>query len=430
MTTAILSTLYYNNTKSTDVQQKNFLSFIEFLTQYRLLEHTYICEISTSGQSNLPINLANHHLIHNPDPLWHKECGINFLLNLLPPKYKKVIIMDCDIQFTDPEWFDKTNKLLDKHLMVQPYEYIQYNGPQEPLIDNFYPSMVKHLTRSNLIDVGNPGAAIAYRRSYLRKIGGLFDQCLVGGADTINIMPFYDNDFIQLSALDRVCHDIKHKILKYREKCIRVINKSSFKRCSYIKDCIALHSFHGYLKNRSYGSRYNLINKLSFNKHFYKDHNGFYRIKDNDKDSDILRKNLDQFFDSRLPSEETYNKPIVFNTNKYGMSDNIFWLSDLDIFTFKNISKIKLHFHKKPEKPLRYIKFYHQKEEIHQTFDDNNLVLEIENPSELRIDADYFIPLYDGDGADIRKLSVYLSKIEIMDQESDQYEEYLLSNIL
>jgi hypothetical protein len=58
------------------------------------------------------------------------------------------------------------------------------------------------------------------------------------------------------------------------------------------------------------------------------------------------------------------------------------------------------------------------------------LVLEIENPSELRIDADYFIPLYDGDGADIRKLSVYLSKIEIMDQESDQYEEYLLSNIL
>lgn len=429
MNTAILTT-FYNNTKNIHIQQKNFLTFIEALIKSNYLKHTYICEISLTGQSNLPINLANHHLIYNPDPLWHKECGINFLLNILPEHYKKVVVMDCDIQFTDANWLLKTDELLDQYLMIQPYEYIQYNGPEEPLIDNFYPSMVKHLSRCNLIETGNPGAAVGYRRDYLEEIGGLFNKCLVGGADTINILPFYQNNFIQIGAIDSTCYDIRNQILDYRDKCIKIINNSSLGKTSYIKDCVALHSFHGYLKNRSYNSRYNLINKLSFNQWFYEDINGFYRIKDKGKDSDILKNGLEDFFSTRLSVQETYNKPIIFNTNKHGISNNIFWLSDLDIFTFKNISKIKFYFHKKTDKLLRHIKFAHNKQEINVSFTDNDLVLELENPSELRIDSDYFVPLYDGEGSDIRKLSIYLSKIQVITKESGQYEEYPLSSIL
>lgn len=433
MSTAILTT-FYNNTKNVDIQQKNFLKFIEFLAKSHCLDHTYVCEISRDGESCLSsINLANHHIIHNPDPLWHKECGINYLLKILPSHYKKVVVMDCDIILSDNDWLKKTNTLLDTYLMVQPYEYIQYNGPYEPLIDHFYPSMVKHLNRSNAIDVGNPGAAIAYRRSYLKKIGGLFDKCLVGGADSINIMPFYENDFIQMNIFSRVCKDVRHQILNYRDRCLKVINKSPLQKCAYLKNCIAIHSFHGLLKNRKYGSRYDIINKLSLKKSFYKDKYGFYRIEPGSRDSQNIVDNLNSFFNDRMDltiSANPLEDPIIFSTNKHGLSGDIFWLSDYDILTFKNITKAKFYFHKKEEKQINNIQFYHNKQELEEKFTTNSIVMELENLAELMINANYFIPLNDGDSFDIRRLSFYMSKIEIVRSGSETYEEYELSKIL
>lgn len=424
MQTAILTT-YFNYNK--DNKKRELLNkFIQFISDTANIKDLYLCEISAVEQSELvDINIPNHYLVNNSDQLWHKETAINFLLKKLPHEYTNVVVFDADIELSDRDWLSKTEKALESNIMVQPFEYIKYVGPSDSIIDNFYPGIVKHMSKHSAIDYGNPGVCIAYSRNYLDAVGGLFDKCILGGGDSINIIPFFLNSFIKLSIFDRVCVDVRCELLTYLDRCTSFIRNNNAKT-TYIENCIAIHGFHGPIRNRQYDERYSLLMNSRFDDLVYTDSKGFYKIHKYTRLGQIFDNLVASFFSNR-ETWNLYNTFAIFNTNKKGITDDIFWLSDNDYFTFYKIQKIRMYFRKNQD--IEYLFMFANNKKIDISFVNDECMIEIDNPETLNINSDYFIPKETGVGADVRRLSIYLTKIEIIPVNGKEYIEYSIRDI-
>lgn len=425
MPTAILTTYFNHNSDKKKLEL--FYKFVSFIDKTANINDLYLCEISKDNGSQIKnINIHNHYVVYNNDNIWHKESAINYLLKALPVEYENIVVFDADVVLSDDKWLCKTEHYLESNIMVQPFEYVKYVGPSDNLVDNFYPGMVKHMNTNEYLDHGNPGVCVAYKRSYLDAVGGLFDGCLLGGGDTINILAFFFNSFMKYSILDRVCKDHRCELLDYLDRCRNFI-KNTKSNVAYIEDCIAVHGFHGAIKNRQYDSRYEILKNSRLSDLTYKDNYGFYRINKNTNAGKLFSSLVNDFFTSRESWQKEQDTPIIFNTNKNGITNNIFWLSDNDYFTFSNIKKIRMYFSK--EKNIKYLHMFVNSEKITENFNSSNCVIEIDNPKTFSINADYYIPKKIGEGEDVRKLSIYLTKIEIMPTGSESYTEYSIKDI-
>jgi hypothetical protein len=426
---AVLTTIY-NHQDSTLVIE-NFHRFIDFIKSCGLGDNLYICEIIPDGStSSLNVNIGTTFTIHNDSPLWHKESAINFLLKQIPDHYEYIVVADNDIILNDNNWHYKTCHLLKNHIMVQCFETIKYLGPDGLGIDKYYEGTVKFASMNNHINDGNPGAFIAYRKDYLLHSGGLFDKCLVGGADTINIIPFFINShYISMNIFDKVFNDHQILILKYIEKSKEFISSTNHKHTAYIENCHATHQYHGMINNRNYHDRYNLINKLKSINYIKQNNLGFYSLTDSSLSTYDLSKDLECFFYNRSNSY-AYSKPIIYNSNKYSSENNILWLADNNCLNFRNIGKIKISF-KKPHE-IKYINIITNRLRIDTTdlMQTGEMVLEISEPINLIIDSDYIIPKDLSSGQDVRKLSVYIDNIQITSADNPEFHEYALADIL
>jgi hypothetical protein len=383
-------------------------------------DHLFVCEITKNDYPRLSPT-KNHFLLLSEDDLWHKECAINFLLKKIPENYAKIIVSDCDLVFNESGWVEKTSDLLNQHVFVQPYDKIKYLGPVEGSCDSFYAGIVSHMQKSSVVDFGNPGALVAYRRDYLRAVGGLFDKCVVGGGDTINIIPFFMDNFHKLDFLNRICPDTRIEVLDYINNCVDFIEKSKLGSAAYLKDVVLTHLFHGMIKHRQYDSRYNIINKITFNNNFNKK-NDLYQITSNEK----LKNNLKNYLIDRKEDFKPI-KAVSINSSKYPVEHGILWLCEHNSFIFNNILKVK--FYLKKTKKLKNFKIISNNKKIFSIFIENKAVVEIENPNVVLINSDYFIPAELGESKDTRRLSVILEKIEIIENDKTEYVEYPLELI-
>jgi hypothetical protein len=426
---AILTTIY--NHQDSPLVIENFHKFVAFIKECGLGDHLYVCEvISDNTVSALNFNVGSVFTVHNSSPLWHKETGINFLLKQISNHYEYIVVADSDIILNDHNWHYKICNLLKTHVMVQCFETIKYVGPDGLGIDKYYEGTVKFSTTNNHINEGNPGAFIAYRRDYLSYTNGLFDRCFVGGGDTINIIPFFiDSHYISLNFFDRVFIDDKTKILNYIDKSKQFISSTNHKPATHIENCHATHQYHGMIHNRNYINRYNLINKLNSKKYIQQNKIGFYTLNTELISEYNLSKDLKSFFDNRS-NYYSNTKPIIYNSNKYISNNNILWLSDNNYFNFRNIDKVQINF-KKPH-DIQYINIIVNGSKIDTMplLSNGYMLLEISEPINMIVDADYIIPKKLSLGEDIRKLSVYIDRIQIISADKDQYYDYSLADVL
>jgi hypothetical protein len=316
--------------------------------------------------------------------------------------------------------------------MVQCFETIKYIGPDGLGMDRYYESTVKFSTLNNHINDGNPGGFIAYRKNYLSYVGGLFDKCLVGGGDTINIVPFFiDSHYISMNIFDRVFSDHKVQILDYIEKSKQFISATNYKKTAYIENCHATHQYHGMIHNRNYHSRYGLINTLNSQNYIEQNNLGFYSFTNKLLSNYDLSKDIKGFFDNRSTSYSD-TKPIIYNSNKYTSDNNnsILWLSGNNCLNFRNINKAKISF-KKPYK-IQYINININGSNIdtNNLLLDGHMVIEILEPINMIIDSDYIIPQRLSMGTDIRELSIYIDNIQITSADKPDYYEYPLTDVI
>jgi hypothetical protein len=63
------------------------------------------------------------------DILWQKERLLNLALQALPDSCRKVACVDCDVVFAADDWAQRTSRLLDQFVLVQPFSHVHRMPP-------------------------------------------------------------------------------------------------------------------------------------------------------------------------------------------------------------------------------------------------------------------------------------------------------------
>jgi hypothetical protein len=158
--------------------------------------------------------------------MFYKENIMAQLIDKLPDTFTKIVLLDADILFVDPDWYRKISDALDTCTVVQPF----FRAFQLDM--SFHLGNTKHSIFSDENNT-HQGYVWAFQRSWLREYP-LFEHSLIGGGDTV----LYNNVINYRTARD------EHRML-----------------CDYVNIDI-LHLPHGTLQNRQYGSRHTMIQQM------------------------------------------------------------------------------------------------------------------------------------------------------------------------
>jgi hypothetical protein len=216
---------------------------------------------------------------------WHKERLINLgkerLLQLVPDA-RNIGWFDADITFANPNWVAESVRKLMHHPVIQPFsqavnldsrEEVMWTCPssfrafiegrgyhQEPPIPLPY------------IYKGHPGLAWAATREALDALGGLFDLCPAGSADTVMSNCLKGGWDIYLPAPPSP--GMSQAIKRWAARCDRYVKANvGFTRG------VCLHHWHGPSEKRGYEKRWSILSFHQFDPHedVVLDSNGLYR---------------------------------------------------------------------------------------------------------------------------------------------------------
>jgi len=210
---------------------------------------------------------------------FQKEACINWVVkNTIPEKYKKIAWVDHDLLFMNLDWYHEASKKLDEYKLVQlfsDYRLTDINGKTIKLL----PSLTKSFTVDKAITrrVGMPGCAWAARRDMWEN-GGLFPYCFLGGGDTMMIHTILD-----AFSTDKLKKKVGPQWIWEFDPYINwkkmITSYASTKDIFYVNGEI-VHEWHGEHKDRKYGSRYDILNNISYELGL--DNNGLVQIKSDD----------------------------------------------------------------------------------------------------------------------------------------------------
>lgn len=280
-------TTYYNPQKYSS-RYNNFKTFSQNI-QTPLL----VVEFSHNGQFQLCKDDATI-LIQIPkgDILWQKERLLNIALQNLPKEVDNVAWIDSDIIFTDSDWPEKAEKLLETNKVIQLFSHMVHLSPNKlgPSDNNTFRSgIVKNIkdfgfdpnkettfvelkaqSGSAISPHKEPGFAWAAKRELLDR-HGFYDRNIIGGGDNAVVCAMYNelDGFVKKMFTYKIFFN-KKKSKFYKECESYYLNWAiPFSRDVNGKvDCLdstIYHLWHGDLKDRKYYKRYLDVAKLGFN---------------------------------------------------------------------------------------------------------------------------------------------------------------------
>jgi hypothetical protein len=202
----------------------------------------------------------NHLQLKTDTPIWHKENMVNIAVKkLLPSNYKAFAWIDADVEFENNSWALDTLKILNGYKdVVQLFSHCVDMSAENTTLTIFnsfgysFNKNKKYTTSGN--DYWHPGYAWAITRKAYEKIGGLYDQGVLGSGDSIMALSFINKcDVMNNINYNR---DYNDSMLKYQ------LNASKL-RLGYVPGVIR-HHYHGSKKNRQYTERWKILMKHSF----------------------------------------------------------------------------------------------------------------------------------------------------------------------
>jgi len=126
--------------------------------------------------------------------MFQKEALLNLAETLVPPQFTKVVWIDADLYFTNPDWLRITSQLLDAFRVVQPFSMAWWTR-RDGTIERGKPP-------ASLVGIdqrwrGHPGFAWAAQRSLWSECGGLYIKTPVGHGDTVFASSVLGTDFVR-----------------------------------------------------------------------------------------------------------------------------------------------------------------------------------------------------------------------------------------
>jgi len=277
----------------------------EFMQRIELEEPDvllYIVELIYPGQKYYITDSQNprHLQLRTVDVLWHKENMINIgVRELLPASWKAIAWIDADIEFESVSWAKDTLRVLNGTKdIVQLFSHAVDMDPAG-LSMNVFNSVGYQFTKGNKycstgLNYWHPGYAWACSRRAYEKMGGLYDQSILGSGDQILAMSLIKNGLKAIN--DGSTESYKASITAFQKRTLNL-------RLGYIPGVIR-HHFHGSKKNRQYTDRWKILVDHDFDpvKHLIYDGITGVLRPSAECPSEILVKIRD-YFDSRNEDE-------------------------------------------------------------------------------------------------------------------------------
>ena len=229
----------------------------------------------------VPDKMADHIIrLRSTTVLWQKERLLNIALQELPERCDKVAWLDADILFDNCAWVEQTSGLLQRYVVVQPYDVALGLSPQVPVALSV--SQVRHdqvefckmgiafdqITNSGALPVdekmqvrGHPGFAWAARRSVLAR-HGFYDRHILGSGDRIMSWAMYGfHEFLEVQKLyGTLCSQAQAvDAIEWSRRFFADVRGSVFFTNGPI-----FHLGHGSMLNRRYVERQSILKDANF----------------------------------------------------------------------------------------------------------------------------------------------------------------------
>ena len=231
-------------------------------------------------------------------PLWHKENMINLGVKyLLPPDWKAFAWIDADIEFESAHWALDALKILNGgNDFVQLFTHcidMDFNKQIMNTFTSFGYQYSKNFEKGTGQRYWHPGFAWACNRKAYEKMGGIFEEGILGSGDNIMCHTFIKKAPDSLK---------KGMAQEYIDFVANFQHKMEGINLGYVPGPIR-HYFHGKKENRNYYGREDMLIKYEYNPYTFIKHDDKGLIIPTEKFPQEFLKDIMDYFSNRNEDE-------------------------------------------------------------------------------------------------------------------------------
>lgn len=266
---------------------------------YKNLTENLNIIIDTYKKSNIPYFIIElvypHQQPQIPDAtktvyantvLFSKENLWNILEKSIPDQYSKILFIDADVKFTNPDWFNLSSEKLNQCDIIQPMDVVfrdlkdKYQDYIEIDVDSCSYTVTHMIETTGKANAAqhHPGYAIGINREIYHKIHGIFEYGIYGHGDSLFWMAV--SNFHSDNTQDFLCYRKNIAKMFYNYK-INILNLNYDLKVGSVYDNMSIHLFHGSLKNRAYKDRTKYVKENRDLDKFYYNNDGVLEMNDN-----------------------------------------------------------------------------------------------------------------------------------------------------
>lgn len=238
------------NSHGLSQQIENYFRFAEAISPAPL----FTVEMSFSGQFIISGSFRIHGCPRT-QILWQKERLLNWGIEQLPDCFDKIAWVDCDIQFTNPKWYQMTETVLERVPVVQLFQQCHWLNNNDS-IEKSRPSSASVNSYSQA-DRSHPGFAWAARRNQIQRWGGLFDLDITGGGDAWMAHAFLGEH--ETPIIQSASPMLRSEGLRWSQR----VSQATGGKIDEIPGDV-LHLCHGPLSDRGYWDRFLVLQKHNY----------------------------------------------------------------------------------------------------------------------------------------------------------------------
>ena len=213
-----------------------------------------------------PMNLQ----LRSDTVIWHKERGLNLgrqrLLHLIPDA-RFIFWVDADVTFANRDWAQESVHQLEHHHVIQPFSEAINLNKQNEYMWNCPSSFKSFITDRGYHQhpplpvaytyKGHPGLAWGATVDALDALGGLYDTCIAGSADTVMSNSLKGDWSVYLPAPPSAGMIASMK--RWAAKCDKFVKTN----VGFTRGAI-LHHWHGASEARGYDKRWQILSFHQF----------------------------------------------------------------------------------------------------------------------------------------------------------------------
>jgi len=171
--------VFFNPAKS----KRMLMNYLYTIEKLKLAKIPYYTLELVFNRQEPEIKDAFH--VYAKSVMFHKERLCALLEGMIPWYYSKVLFLDADIIFGNPDWYSEVSSALNDHDVVQPFTTAVWMDITYTKATQIRESVL-FMNREKTFDHKlHPGFAWAFTRKWFRKVG-FFEYGVTGSGDTLS----------------------------------------------------------------------------------------------------------------------------------------------------------------------------------------------------------------------------------------------------